>query len=151
MTILYVSGPMTGKPGYNFDAFDKAEHELSAAGYVVLNPAGNFGGNLELPRAVYMRLDIQQVLMSDGIALLDGYRESKGARLEIDIAHTIGLRVQSVEWWVDEARDLADVVLQEHNRDVAKADYNEFSRLVLRSHLPELPATTTFGDTGRRS
>lgn len=138
MTVLYVSGPMTGIDGYNFDAFDRAEHQLAAAGYVVLNPAGNFGGNLELTRAQYMRLDIQQVLLSDGIALIDGWRESKGARLEIDIAHAVGARVQSVEWWVDEARDLANVGLQAFNRELGQQD-------VL------LVASTTHGDTGRRS
>lgn len=36
---VYVSGPMTGRPGYNYPAFDAAEGRLVAQGHFVVNPA----------------------------------------------------------------------------------------------------------------
>ena len=103
MTVVYLSGPMTGKPQFNFPAFHQAANRLRAAGYHVLNPADNWGGATNIPRAACMRLDISQLLCADGVALLDGWRESKGARLEIDIAHELQLHVMTVDWWLDAA------------------------------------------------
>lgn len=102
MTVLYLSGPMSGLPNYNFPAFADHAFRLRRAGFVVLNPAENWGGSTDIPRAQCMRLDIQQVLLSDGVALIDGWRESPGARCEIDVAHSIEIRVQSVDRWLDE-------------------------------------------------
>lgn len=38
---LYIAGPMTGLPDYNYDAFHAAQAELHRAGFVVMNPALN--------------------------------------------------------------------------------------------------------------
>lgn len=101
--IVYVSGPMTGYPGFNFTAFDRAEHALTGAGFIVINPARNYGGRTDLTRAQYMRLDISHVLASEGLATLEGWEKSRGARLEVEIAEQLELPVRPVEVWLKEA------------------------------------------------
>lgn len=104
MTVLYVSGPMTGYDAFNFPAFDFAAGELRAAGYVVINPTDNWGGATDVPYEQCMRLDLQQVLMSDGLALLDDWDRSRGAKLEVGVAEACGIRVMQWENWVYETR-----------------------------------------------
>jgi Domain of unknown function (DUF4406) len=100
---LYVAGPMTGIPHANYPAFHAASKQLRDVGYAVLNPAENYAGHIGLTHADYMRLDIQMVLLVDGVAVLPGWRESKGASLEVHIADTLGIQVQTIEEWVDYA------------------------------------------------
>lgn len=103
MKTLYVSGPMTGEPEFNFPVFNAAAKVLRTAGYTVLNPAENWGGAMTIPRALCMRLDIQQVLLADGIATLSGWERSRGARLEVGIAGAVEIPVDTVEAWVKAA------------------------------------------------
>lgn len=87
---LYIAGPMTGVPEKNFPAFASAAKWLRARGHDVVSPA-----ELTLedghPWAYYMRRDIAALVTCDGIALLPGAAESKGARLELHIALELGL------------------------------------------------------------
>ena len=110
MTVLYLAGPMTGYPEFNFPAFDEAAAELRAAGYEVINPA-------EVDRALgfdprsedeytdenyhaAMRRDIPLVMKADGVALLPGWRASRGANIEHDVARAIGNQAMTVRAWV---------------------------------------------------
>ena len=98
---LYVAGPMTGLPEFNFPAFHRAAVTLTDAGYVVENPAGN-----TLPPGThatwvgYMRLALGQVLTCDGIALLDGWESSRGANLERHLAFDLEMPVRTVGEWL---------------------------------------------------
>ncbi len=88
---IYISGPMSGHEQFNYPAFDEAAHNLAAAGWSVINPANNFGGDHDRPRADYMRLDMQHVLDADAIALLPGWGGSAGACLEAMMGLELGL------------------------------------------------------------
>jgi hypothetical protein len=96
MTTVYVSGPMTGLPELNFPAFHAASAALRARGLTVVNPA-------EInpdPAAAWdqcMRADIKALCDCDVIALLPGWENSKGAHLELHIAHRIGMKVRTLE------------------------------------------------------
>lgn len=88
--VVYVSGPMEGYPGHNFEAFNATALLLRELGYEVVNPAENFDGRTDVARRVALRRDVE--LMSadcNAIVFLDGWQNSAGARLEYNIAREL--------------------------------------------------------------
>ena len=92
MKTIYVSGPMTGMPDLNFPAFHTAARMLREQGHQVRNPA-EVGEQLGLQWEDYMRKDLRLLCDCDAIYLLPGWEKSKGAHLELHIAHRLGLEV----------------------------------------------------------
>lgn len=88
---VYLSGPMTGLPGYNYPAFHDAARRLRSMGYYVFNPAESFEGDTSRPREDYMRKDIEMLLQADMVALLPGWERSKGVAVELAVATSLGL------------------------------------------------------------
>ena len=92
MKRLYLAGPMSSLPDFNYPAFDRRAAELRALGWIVENPAEN-----PVPPcgswAGYMRMALRQLSTCDAIHLLPGWEASKGARLEWLIAEKLGLEV----------------------------------------------------------
>lgn len=91
----YIAGPMTGIDRYNFPAFYEAADRLRHLGYGVVNPA-EFGHDLEMHWEDCMKRDIPLMLTCDFVVVLPGWHESKGARLEADIANALGMPVRSL-------------------------------------------------------
>ena len=87
---VYISGPMTGYPEYNHPAFHAAEADLTALGYDVLNPARHPVAS-GMTWADYLRADLADVILADAVALLPGWEASRGARLEVHVAHALGM------------------------------------------------------------
>ena len=91
MKIIYISGKITGTDDYE-NRFAKAEEKLKSDGYEVLNPvkAGKWLERHLAPKfptwLEYMKQDIKSMMLADCIYMLKGYRESKGARLELFLA-----------------------------------------------------------------
>jgi hypothetical protein len=99
---LYVAGPMTGMPDFNYPAFDAAAAHLAALGHEPLNPVDSEEFNdTGAPQAWdwYMRHALRMVLAADGIALLDGWERSRGAQLECYVATALGLTVKPLHDW----------------------------------------------------
>lgn len=90
---LYLAGPMTGIENWNFPAFNQATERLRAQGHEVINPAENEGDPDILTWADFIRIDIGHVLDVDAVAVLPGWRQSRGARLETTIADALGLPI----------------------------------------------------------
>ena len=90
--LIYLSGPMTGYPEFNFPAFRAEATRLRREGYRVVNPAEH-GQDFGNSWADYLRKDIELLLRCDRIHLLPGWADSKGARLEHHIAVELGLEV----------------------------------------------------------
>ena len=93
MNRIYISGPMTGLPEFNFPAFHARAAELRAQGRDVINPAEHD----ELPDQpwhVYLRKDIRLLMDCDTIHMLPGWSRSKGARLEHHVAVELGFTVE---------------------------------------------------------
>jgi hypothetical protein len=98
MTIrVYVSGPMSNMPEFNFPAFHAAAAELRARGYEVVNPAELDEGDDaivgSMPWEDYLRRDIRALMDCNAIALLPGWQASRGASLEEHIARTLKFEV----------------------------------------------------------
>mgnify|MGYP000078277595 CR=1 FL=1 len=93
---LYLSGPMSGIPDFNFPAFQAAAAHLRAQGYTVINPA-EFGEGDGLAWSDYLRKDIRALMDCATIVLLPGWGASKGARLEEHIARELGMAVLTLD------------------------------------------------------
>lgn len=90
MNRVYIAGPMTGIPGFNYAEFNRVAASLRALGYTALNPAENPApacGSWE----GYMRMAIAQLVRCDEIHLLRGWSKSRGACIERWIAVELGL------------------------------------------------------------
>jgi len=95
---IYIAGPMTGLPEFNFPAFAAAEAKLRALGHEPVNPA-KLHGDAPLGSKTheeYMRVALRTLLDCEGIYLLHGWSGSQAAWLENQVAHASGLRVFSV-------------------------------------------------------
>ena len=100
MRRLYLAGPMTGLPDYNYPAFHAAAARLRSAGYDVASPA-ELGKERGYAWHDYLRRGLIQMLRDcTGVALLPGWNESKGARVEVDVAAAVGMRLWSVGQWI---------------------------------------------------
>ncbi len=115
---IYIAGPMTGLPEFNFPAFNAKAVELRAEGWHVENPAEH--GHVKGARwADYLRWDISRIVTCGAIYLLPGWETSKGAQLEVYIGKALGLtflgadaarasgdepltEFQEGQWWIAE-------------------------------------------------
>jgi hypothetical protein len=88
--LVYLSGPMSGIPDYNFPAFHAYAKHLRDRGFDVFNPAeadekeGRTAENTAWE--CFLRRDIRALVDCDAIAMIPGWMDSKGATLEHYIA-----------------------------------------------------------------
>lgn len=104
---LYLAGPMSGLPDWNYPYFIKVEAALVDQGYEIVNPARlhpapNATTRVDWNNPEWTRLwrqfvveDLQHLMQCDGIAALKGWRKSRGARVELNVAS--GLRMPCFE------------------------------------------------------
>lgn len=96
---LYVAGPMTGYVSNNYPAFNAATHELRKVGFEVVNPA-EFGANSPASYVELLKRDLHALLECDGVAVIDKWWESVGARNEVQVAGLLKMPVRSLSEWV---------------------------------------------------
>ena len=87
---LYIAGPMSGLPDYNYPAFRAAHAVLTAQGYDVVTPS-DIAGDATRPWSWWMRRALALLIQCDSVALLPGWERSRGARLEADVAGRLGM------------------------------------------------------------
>lgn len=89
---IYISGPISG---YDTEerklAFKEATRVAGKMGYVSVNPMEDQEDGLTW--AEYMRRDIKALMDCDAILMMPGWEQSRGAKLEKDIAERIGMEV----------------------------------------------------------
>lgn len=116
---LYLAGPMRGYPEFNFPAFDAAAAMLREAGHWVWSPAeydrehgfdaAGMTGNEDLAEHGFdlreaIARDLGMVTTwADGVAVLTGWEASTGATAEVAAARAIGIHVNHVSHWRDNA------------------------------------------------
>lgn len=124
MPRLYISGPVTGIPEGNRPAFEEAQKELEAFGYAASKPHDFIKPGCPHDEAMF--ISIRQLTVGQfidgmppyqgfgivnevrpyyhGVALLDGWEQSDGAKLEKQVAEACGIPCKTVDEWVEEAR-----------------------------------------------
>lgn len=108
---LYLSGPMSGYPDHNFPAFAEAREALRDRGHRVTCPAeSGLTPSPEVTWSDYLRHDLRLLLDVEALAVLPGWELSRGARLEVDVAHRLGLPAYPVEQLLAWTPSLVDEV-----------------------------------------
>lgn len=105
---IFIAGPMRGLPEYNFPEFYRAEEVVRRYGHDAVNPArldeeDGFDPHCdyrdeemaELVKSFVAR-NITQLVGCDAIALLPGWEDSEGAKLEVAVAQYLGLDILRV-------------------------------------------------------
>lgn len=119
---IYMAGPIAGMP--SLDAaranFNDSGAKLVFAGYSPVNPMNvepqcgekcsgprdhNTDPSQYHARSCYLRYDIIEMLLCDGVAMVPGWFNSVGANKERDIARHCGLPVFELEQWIEKAED----------------------------------------------
>lgn len=103
---VYLAGPMSNIPDCNFPLFNQVTQRLRRQGFDVTNPAEMdlATGYQPDPQGTVspqfyadaMRRDIEALAKVDAIALLPGWQDSRGARLEKSIAEALNLKIYDV-------------------------------------------------------
>lgn len=100
MSVVYISGCMTGQPDHGVAQFAMARTGLRQEGRTVLCPSELSQPNRGQPRSFHMRKDIHIVLdVADEVCLLPGWEKSLGAKVEALCALEVGKPV-----WLYESR-----------------------------------------------
>ena len=102
---VYIAGPMSGLPDFNYPAFFRAAEALTKCGHVPINPARTEGREDCKTWLDYMRAALRDVADADGIALLPGWQDSRGAALEQHLGVSLGLDVRPWLAWCVEVRE----------------------------------------------
>ncbi|GLG01699.1 hypothetical protein Alches_17390 [Alicyclobacillus hesperidum subsp. aegles] len=92
---VYISGPMSGLPEYNFPAFFRAADAIRQQGDEPINPAE--GAPEGWTWEQYMRRALRMLLDADAVVMLPGWQQSQGARLEYVIAQQLGMPTTFLE------------------------------------------------------
>lgn len=96
--VLYLSGPMSNYPDANYPAFNEMAARLRDHGFTVHNPAeiGDKGSQY----VDLLKKDIRLILESEGVAVMENWWGSKGARLEVSVAAHLDIPVRPVDEWI---------------------------------------------------
>jgi hypothetical protein len=90
---LYISGPMSGLPDNNYPAFHEVAARYRAAGFTIFNPAESPAPCPSPSWQDWMRPALIGLAQSRGLLLLPGWRSSKGALMEVDIAAALQIPI----------------------------------------------------------
>lgn len=120
---IYIAGPMSGYPEFNFPRFFKAQADLEARGYIVFNPANKEDEKTldkeafkvgDAKKAVAAGFDFEECFKWDtnkvcearAIYLLPGWEKSVGAVAEYHVA--LAMKKHYPEYEIIEVIVLAD-------------------------------------------
>ncbi|KKM73886.1 hypothetical protein LCGC14_1405950 [marine sediment metagenome] len=102
--LIYVSGPMTGQPNFNREAFEELRQYIeSEPGYTAIIPGDgeeytvdeliDMAAATPENREQWLRKDVEDILRCDEVWVLPGWEQSRGSTFEILIALELGIPV----------------------------------------------------------
>lgn len=116
MTLIYVAGPMTGIPEFNYPTFHAAVHRLAQRGHRATSAAHGHDTITPLPAPReesarpydhYLRYALNRLLACDAVALLPGWENSAGTALEHHVATTLAMPVHHIDYWLNRTKENA--------------------------------------------
>lgn len=113
---LYVIGPVTGKPGENRQEFERVADALFAAGHIPMIPhiaddmrdcedwqsamCASIREMLRFDFNPYKTKRLPRRLWYEGVAMLDGWEHSRGARIEHGLAEALAIPCRPWREWL---------------------------------------------------
>jgi hypothetical protein len=89
---IYICGKISGMEWNSArPRFEDAENKLNMLGYEAVNPIKLCYPETDWEKC--MCKDFEALLSCDGIYVMDNWKESKGARIEVAIAKELGLKI----------------------------------------------------------
>ena len=122
---VYIAGPMEGLPDNNFSAFDYARDEWIKAGHDVVSPADITRESGNTTRRTAYSDDIPALMGCSAIALLPGWRESKGTLLEIHAAEDVDMPIYDARF-PRSPTHIKETIREEAGRLVAGARQGDY-------------------------
>lgn len=92
---IYISGPITGIPSNNIHAFREAEEKIRSMGMNPIVPHDFFEGvdTQDFVWEDYMKKCIKELMNCDAVVTIEGWNDSRGAQIEVDLARKLGFEV----------------------------------------------------------
>ncbi|WP_305296571.1 DUF4406 domain-containing protein [Parvibacter caecicola] len=106
--LLYIAGPVTGIEKDNLPAFEEAARRLRAAGHGAVIPH-HFVDGADWKTAMSQCIGCIALDWAGtpdgyyGLAVLEGWEESRGAKMEKAVAEAMGIPVKTVGEWTEAA------------------------------------------------
>lgn len=90
---VYISGMVTSLPIEEArENFSQAQETLEKYGFEVVNPLNN-GLSPDDPWLAHMKVDIKLLMDCDAIYMLNNWEDSRGAKIEHDLAVSLGYNI----------------------------------------------------------
>ncbi|MBP4139647.1 DUF4406 domain-containing protein [Flavobacterium geliluteum] len=91
---IYIAGKVTGEPIAQCTMkFGNAQKQIEALGFEVVNPLA-LVNDWKAPWHEAMKKCLKALIDCDGVLMLDDWHLSKGAKIELQLAISLGLSVQ---------------------------------------------------------
>lgn len=91
---IYISGRITGMDVQEWSKkFNDAQEIIERLGHEAVNPGKIDPGKQDPTWHDYMKADIKQLVDCEAIWMLDNYKGSKGASVELDIAKALDMLI----------------------------------------------------------
>lgn len=97
---LYLSGPMSGLPNLNREAFHEAAKKLRKKGFKVVNPPELDKNEPQRTWEGCLRRDITWLMTCTKIATLPNWKKSRGATLEVHIGKQLKYPIHPVNHYL---------------------------------------------------
>jgi Domain of unknown function (DUF4406) len=91
--LVYVAGPMTGRPKWNYPAFEDMTTKLRDKGHKVIGPHELHKPDASVAWDWYLRRDLSQLVKCSQMVMLPGWGSSRGANLEHHVGKTLGMTI----------------------------------------------------------
>lgn len=111
--VLYICGKVSGLPDHNKPKFAEATRQLKALGFIVRNPleiCASLPEGTDADQWVpAMKLCIKTLMDCDHLILLDDWKTSPGAQLEVELAHRMNIAVYELQPYLNQAKILSAI------------------------------------------